>query len=93
MGYSSSVIVEHINFSLFNEIQMIDKKKLSIYIYIGTHRHHMNLNNGDKQITSEHLTFDWWHPECIATCFIIVTIVEIHRPILDVCVCLHKILF
>jgi len=26
-----------------------------------------------------------WHPECTATCFIIVTIVEIHRLIIDVC--------
>jgi len=29
------------------------------------------------------MSFDWWHPECTATCFIIVTIVEIHRLIID----------
>jgi len=54
----------------------------------------MNLSNGDKQITSEQkliiyshsnawwepwIRFDWWHPKCTATCFIFVTIVEIHR--------------
>jgi len=32
------------------------------------------------------MRFDWWHPECTATFFIIVTIVEIHRLIIDVCV-------
>jgi len=36
------------------------------------------------------MSFYWWHP-CTATCFVIVTIVEIHRLILDVFVCLHKI--
>jgi len=25
------------------------------------------------------ISFDWWHPECTATCFIIITIVENHR--------------
>jgi len=25
------------------------------------------------------MSFDWWQPECTATWFIIVTIVEIHR--------------
>jgi len=30
--------------------------------------------------------FDWWPPACTATWFIIVTIVEIHRLNLDVCV-------
>jgi len=30
------------------------------------------------------MRFDWWHPEYAAKCFIIVTIVEIHRLILDV---------
>jgi len=29
------------------------------------------------------MSFDWWHPECTETCFIIVTIVEIHRLIID----------
>jgi len=33
------------------------------------------------------MSFDWWHPECNAKCFISVTIVEIHRLIIDVCVC------
>jgi len=28
------------------------------------------------------MSFDWWHPECN---FIIVTIVEIHMLIIDVC--------
>jgi len=37
-------------------------------------------------------SLDWWHPECTATCFIIVSTVEIHRLILDVCVCLHKLI-
>jgi len=32
------------------------------------------------------MSFDWWHPECTATCFIIVTIVENHRLIIDICV-------
>jgi len=27
--------------------------------------------------------FDWWNLECAATCFIIVTTVEIHRLILE----------
>jgi len=30
------------------------------------------------------MRFDWWHPEYTAKCFIIVTIIEIHRLILDV---------
>jgi len=65
----------------------------------------INLSNGDKQITSEHkliiyscsnawwepwMNFDWWHLECTATFFIIVTIVEIHRLIIDVCVSLKN---
>jgi len=29
------------------------------------------------------MSFDWWHPECTATRFIIVTIVEIHTLIFD----------
>jgi len=33
------------------------------------------------------MSFDWWHPECTATYYIIVTIVENHMLILDVCVC------
>jgi len=37
------------------------------------------------------MSFDWWHPECTATCFLIVTIVEIHRLILDLCVFEYKI--
>jgi len=51
----------------------------------------MNLNNGDKKMTTEHKLiiylysrFDWWHPEYTAKYFMIVTIVEIHRLILDV---------
>jgi len=32
------------------------------------------------------MSFDWLHPECTATCFIIVTNVEIHRLILNLCV-------
>jgi len=31
------------------------------------------------------MRFDWSHPEYTAKCFIIVTIVEIYRLILDVC--------
>jgi len=30
------------------------------------------------------MSFDWWPPEYTATCFIIVTIVEIHMLIIDV---------
>jgi len=33
-----------------------------------------------------HESFVWWHPECTATCFIIVTI-EIHGLIFDVFAC------
>jgi len=33
------------------------------------------------------MSFNWWHPECTATCFIIVTIAVNHRLIIDVCVC------
>jgi len=29
------------------------------------------------------MRFDWWHPEYIAKCFIMVTIVEIHKLIHD----------
>jgi len=36
------------------------------------------------------MSFDWWHPECNATCFIIVTIVEIHWLIIDVCMSLKN---
>ena len=36
------------------------------------------------------MSFDWWHPERTATCFIIVTIVEIHTLNLDVSVCLKE---
>jgi len=36
------------------------------------------------------MSFDWWHPECTATFFIIVTIVEIHRLILNLCVFKNK---
>jgi len=32
------------------------------------------------------MSFDWWHPECTGICFIIVTIVENHRLIIDICV-------
>jgi len=32
------------------------------------------------------MSFDVWHPECTATCFVFVTIIEIHSLILDVCV-------
>jgi len=32
------------------------------------------------------MSFDWWYPECNATCFMIATIVEIHRQNIDVCV-------
>jgi len=68
----------------------------------------MDLSYGDKQIISEQkliiyscsnawwepwMSFDWWHPECfICNMLYIVTIVEIHSLILDVCVwCLHKL--
>jgi len=60
----------------------------------------MNLNNGDKKnilgkgdsqdnsyfnlFILNH--FDWWRPEWTATCLIIVTIVENHTLIIDVCV-------
>uniref|UniRef100_A0A8C2E8S7 ATP-dependent zinc metalloprotease YME1L1 n=1 Tax=Cyprinus carpio TaxID=7962 RepID=A0A8C2E8S7_CYPCA len=37
------------------------------------------------------MSFDWWHPECSATCFLMVTIVEVLSLILDVC-CLNEII-
>jgi len=37
------------------------------------------------------MSFDWWHPDCTATFFIIVTIVEIQRQIIDVCVSLKNL--
>jgi len=33
-----------------------------------------------------YIIFDWWNPECTATCFIIATIVEIQMLIIDVSV-------
>jgi len=39
------------------------------------------------------MSFDWWHPECTASCFIIVTIVENHRLIIDVCVSKQNSIF
>ena len=38
------------------------------------------------------MSFDWWHPECSATCFLMVTIVEVLSLILDLC-CLNEINF
>jgi len=35
------------------------------------------------------MSFDWWHPESTAICFIIVTIVEIHKLIIDVGLCVQ----
>jgi len=37
------------------------------------------------------MSFDWWHPERTATCFIIVTIVDIHCLIIDVSKFLFRI--
>jgi len=36
------------------------------------------------------MRFDWWHPEYTAKCFIIVTMIEIHRLILDVFGCYNS---
>jgi len=40
------------------------------------------------------MSFDWWHPECTATCFIIVTVVENHRLAIQLfmSVCINNVI-